>query len=203
MEPQPYRMQPQNYVPYKMVTQRRRPSKKSWDREMRELFCQFTPTSPSVVITFSENQPRLYKIWDISQKFLLLMNNILVAGPKTSNSPEQLISVLPNITLDPKRQPIFMGLSDATQTLSCVKSNDGPPHLQLVKENIVELYKKKEPSLSSTFFSRTSGNQETCCFESAAFPGWFISTSTEPNRPIHLSREGGADINVFYFERKQ
>ncbi|KAF7242179.1 Interleukin-1 family member 10 [Varanus komodoensis] len=152
---------------------------------------------------YSERQPRLYRIWDISQKFLLLMNNILIAGPQTSSSPEQLMAVLPNNALDPVRQPIFMGLGDETLTLASVKAADGRPALKLMERSIMDLYRNTEESLSFTFYSRTDGNQETCCFESAAFPGWFISTSNELNKPVGLSLEGGSRITIFYFERKR
>lgn len=67
----------------------------------------------------------------------------------------------------------------------------------------MDLYKKKEASPEFTFYNQTKGSEVTCSFESAASPGWFLSTSSEPNKPLSLSQGGGSDITLFYIERKK
>ncbi|KAM3830436.1 interleukin-36 receptor antagonist protein-like [Vipera latastei] len=113
------------------------------------------------------------------------------------------MAVLPNNALDPRHQPIFMGLRDGSLTLSCTLSNEGQPQLHLVKRNIMELYNQNQKFLDFSFYSKTDGSLETCSFESAQFPGWFISTSFEPNKPISLGQRGGPDITLFYFETRR
>ncbi|XP_008114229.2 interleukin-36 receptor antagonist protein [Anolis carolinensis] len=199
----PCRMEPQMHTKQRMASERRVSNKKSWDEEMIALFCDYNPASPPRRIRAPrETEPRLFRIWDVSQKFLILMNNILVATSRDSMTPEELLAVLPNHSLDPTLQPIFLGLNDKTHTLSCMESGDGEPLLNLVERNILDLYSSHEESKSFTFYSRSNNQQQTCCFESAAFPGWFMSTSTEINKPVRLSREGGPDITNFYCERK-
>ncbi|KAH0623198.1 hypothetical protein JD844_031255 [Phrynosoma platyrhinos] len=248
---------------------------------------EFPVPNPKETIStpLREKVPRLYRIWDISQKFLFLVNNIIVANARTSNAPEVFMEVLPNTALDPKMQPIFMGPNGRKHSLSCVKagegepqlqlvetdikklyntnehslsftfysktdgspetcsfesaefpelfmevfpnaaidpkmqpifmgpqgrkhslscvkSGEGQPQLQLVETDITKLYEKREKLFTFTFYSKTDGSPETCSFESAEFPGWFISTSLEPNKPVRLSRQGGAENTLFYFERK-
>ncbi|XP_062995565.1 interleukin-1 family member 10-like [Elgaria multicarinata webbii] len=149
-----------------------------------------------------EKAPRYYKLWDINQKFLYLINNSLVASPSNSAMPDQLMTVLPNNALDPKKPPIFIGLKGGQPTLSCVKSDDGQPQLKLEERHIMDLYKNPEKQSSFTFYSKTDGSSETCSFESAEFPGWFLSTSSELNKPVGLSRPGFSENTLFYFETK-
>ncbi|XP_063167439.1 interleukin-1 receptor antagonist protein-like [Candoia aspera] len=157
---------------------------------------------PGESVVASENEPRLYKFWDINQKYLFLVEKMLVADLQTSNLPEQLIAVLPNTSLDAKQKPIFMGLGQKNYSLSCVKSGDGQHQIELKENSVTELYKNPENGKAFTFYSKSEGNGDTCCFESAEFPGWFLSTSSEAKKPICLSKKGGPHNILFYFERK-
>uniref|UniRef100_A0A8D2LJ51 Interleukin-1 n=1 Tax=Varanus komodoensis TaxID=61221 RepID=A0A8D2LJ51_VARKO len=153
----------------------------------------------------SHSEPYFFRFWDVNQKFLYLKNNVLVASPRSVNTPEQLMTVLPNNALDPTKLPIFMGLGTGRPTLSCVKSGAGQLQLQLVV-NIKDLYQKNEQLLKHknfTFFSKTGQTQEACSIESIAFPGWFLSTSPEPDKPVAFSHEGGTMITLFYFDKKK
>ncbi|XP_034292706.1 interleukin-36 alpha-like [Pantherophis guttatus] len=98
-------------------------------------------------------------------------DNKLVASPNDSNSKEQLIAVLPNNALDQ-----WSG-------------------------DIMYLYKQNEKFLNFSFYSKTDGSRDTCSFESAQFPGWFLSTSSEAHQPIGLSQKGGPENILFHFQR--
>lgn len=173
--------------------------KKTVDQEMADLFSHFGKSGQPSIVSLSE--PWIYKIWDTNQKFIFLKDSTLVAAPlQNSNSEVQLIAMTPNETLDPSKRPLFMGTKDEKYILS-VKSA-GQPQLQLVAGNIMELYKKKEKSTEFTFYNQTKGSEVTCCFESAASPGWFLSTASEANKPLGLSQGGGSDITLFYIEKK-
>ncbi|KAL7981460.1 hypothetical protein Chor_002356 [Crotalus horridus] len=149
-----------------------------------------------------EHDPRLFKLWDIDEKYLFLVNNVLVADVKSSNSPEQLMAVLPNRSLDKPRQPIFMGPENKNSCLSCVKSGNGQYQLELKEKAIKELYWDSKNAKAFTFYSKSDGNGNTCSFESAEFPDWFLSTSSEAKKPLGLSQKGGPQNVLFYFERK-
>ncbi|XP_062995564.1 interleukin-36 alpha-like [Elgaria multicarinata webbii] len=149
-------------------------------------------------------KPWLFSIWDINQKFFSWENNTLIAGPKNSNSAEELIAVVPNRAIPEKENtyPIILGHKDGKHVLSCVEAG-GHPQLQIVEKRIMDLYNKNEELKSFTFFSKTGPSNDPCNVESVAFPGWFISTSTEPNKPIALSHPGQTEITDFYFDKKE
>ncbi|XP_077161831.1 interleukin-36 receptor antagonist protein-like [Paroedura picta] len=172
-------------------------ARKTVDQEMADLFRHFGKGDVTIV---SLEKPWLYKIWDTSQKFLFLQNGSLLAAPLNSNSEDQLIAVTPNQVLDESKRPIFIGTNDQKYILN-VQSGD-QPKLQLVAGDIMELYKKKEQSTEFTFYNQTKGSEVTCAFESAASPGWFLSTASEPNKPLGLSQGGGSEITLFYIEKK-
>ncbi|XP_039212556.1 interleukin-1 family member 10-like isoform X1 [Crotalus tigris] len=192
-----------------MKTQKNESQKNSWDGEMKELFQKLRLRQDLKMSPLKHPyrrhellrlpQPRLFRIWDISQKFLFIVNSMLIASPLDFNSAVWM-AVLPNNALDPRHQPIFIGLRDGSRTLSCTLSNEGQPQLHLVERSIMELYNQNQKFLDFSFYSKTDGSLETCSFESAQFPGWFISTSFEPNKPISLGQKGGPGITLFYFE---
>nr|XP_056716781.1 interleukin-36 receptor antagonist protein-like [Euleptes europaea] len=170
------------------------------DQEMADLFHNFGKKKDAFSIVSLE-EPWFYRIWDTNQKFLFLQNGELVAAPNNTNAEDQLMAVTPNQVIDASKRPIFMGTKDKKNILT-VKSS-GRPQLQLVAGDIMELYKKKEESTEFTFYNQTKGSETTCSFESATSPGWFLSTSPEPNKPLGLSQGGGSDITLFYIERKK
>ncbi|XP_070808608.1 interleukin-36 alpha-like [Pituophis catenifer annectens] len=174
------------------------PHKKTWDEDVADLFND----SESEMTPLKEDNPRLYKFWDLNQKYLFLVENTLVADVKTSDSPEQLIAMLPNKSLDTAQKPIFMGPQNKKSCLSCVKSGNGQYQIELKEKDIMDLYRDPKNAKAFTFYSKSAGNAATCSFESAEFPGWFLSTSSEAKKPIGLSQEGGPQNILFYFERK-
>ncbi|XP_048369569.1 interleukin-1 family member 10-like [Sphaerodactylus townsendi] len=176
-----------------------RRKRKTVDQEMADLFNHFGKKGDVEAVNIPK--PWLYKIWDTKQKSLFLQDGTLVAAPQNSNSEDQLIAVTPNRSTDPNKRPIFMGTKDQKHVLA-VKSGDHP-HLQLVAGDVMDLYVKKEESKEFTFYNQTKGSEATCSFESAISPGWFLSTSAEPHKPLGLSQGGGSDITIFYFERKE
>ncbi|XP_062995563.1 interleukin-36 alpha-like [Elgaria multicarinata webbii] len=149
-------------------------------------------------------EPWLFSIWDINQKFFSWENNTLIAAPQDSNSAVKLIAVVPNRAIPEKENtyPIILGHKDGNHVLSCVEAG-GQPQLQIVEKRIMDLYNKNEEFKSFSFFSKTGPSNDPCNVESVAFPGWFISTSTEPNKPIALSRPGQTEITDFYFDKKE
>ncbi|XP_033028399.1 interleukin-1 receptor antagonist protein-like [Lacerta agilis] len=199
---------------------------KTVQQEMNDLFNHFKEPPPGTVVTQALPDPWYFKIWDINQKYLLLVGDRLLSAPRNSNSPGNssyhasqflhprwlavlkwnsgLIAVIPNQAIgikDERTSAIFMGNEDGQRTLSCVEDG-GQPRLKLAGEKIMDLYNnKKEESKNFSFLCKTGSGKETGSFESVAFPGWFLSTSPEPNKPIGLSQQGGAEITEFFMEK--
>ncbi|XP_061448605.1 interleukin-1 receptor antagonist protein-like isoform X1 [Rhineura floridana] len=181
-----------------------KPNKMTVDQKMKDLFHHFSTAKPHLDVHNEVlDKPWFYKIWDVDQKFLFLHNNMVLAAPRDSNSPDYLFTVTPNSGIKEKENifPIFIGTHNGARTLSCVESGGGQPQLNLEDRGIMDLYREKQELKSFTFFCKSGSSKETGSFQSAAFPGWFISTSSEPNKPISLSHQGGAEITEFYFEK--
>ncbi|XP_032084757.1 interleukin-36 alpha-like [Thamnophis elegans] len=173
-----------------------KPHKKTWNEEMADLF----RTSEAAAAALPE--PYLFKFWDLDKKYFVLLEDKLVADVKTSNSPEQLMAVLPNKALDSAQYPMFMGPEKKKSCLYCVKSGTGQYQIELKEKDIMELEKDPQNAKAFTFYSKQEGNGDKCTFESAEFPDWFISTSSEAGKPIGLSQKGGTQNILFHFEKK-
>ncbi|XP_063167202.1 interleukin-36 receptor antagonist protein-like [Candoia aspera] len=166
--------------------------KRNMNEELEALFHAFKDSAIE--------EPWNFKIWDTDQKYFFFVNNQLIAAPLYCDSSEQLVAVVPNVNLDQKKLPIFLGLSGKTKVLSCVKSDKDDPQLVIVDKNIMDLYRDTRELKNFSFFP-TSSSGKTCCFESAAFPGWFLSTSLQPNKPVNFNIRGGTEITVFFSQK--
>lgn len=68
--------------------------------------------------------------------------------------------------------------------------------------NIEDLYKGGEEATRFTFFQRSSG--PSFRLEAAAWPGWFLSGSSEPQQPLRLTKESEPSVRTeFYFEQSR
>lgn len=62
----------------------------------------------------------------------------------------------------------------------------------------MDLYKERSAQKPFLFLHGHEGSTST--FESVAYPGWFIGTSSEAGQPVILTRERGTTYNTnFYF----
>ncbi|NXW57593.1 I36RA protein, partial [Eurystomus gularis] len=195
------------------------------DPDMEALFEEFLTERENVTISAAESQPQLqpyhYMVRDTEHKGLCLHNGHLVAtslqganaiqeggclgwrggGNPThgcSHSPHLLIepiSVVPNRHLERKRCPLIVGIRGGTQALSC---GTGPkPQLKLEEVKLLDLFFREEAT-PYTFYKTFSGSTHT--FESAAFPGHFLSTARGHGEPLALAPPSA--ITTFYLIRK-
>nr|XP_056716080.1 interleukin-1 beta-like [Euleptes europaea] len=141
-----------------------------------------------------------YDIQDIKQKSLVL------------NEPAQLVAVylqgsninhavkLKMAVYRPKgtvKNPIALGIKGSNLCLSCVPKEgaEGQPELQLEEADILRHIDRTK--LGRFIFNRIDG-ENTTRFESAAFPGWFICTSTQPNEAVGMTNQPGQVAIVDY-----
>ncbi|XP_050793583.1 interleukin-36 receptor antagonist protein-like [Gopherus flavomarginatus] len=146
-------------------------------------------------------QPFHYQIRDTSHKAFYLRDNSLVAANLQGEnaSQEEMVSVVPNRTLERKRCPLILGIKGGSQGLSCGTAEQ--PQLQLEDMHLIDLFYQDEEAKRFTFFKTYNGS--THRFEAAAYPGWFLCTSTQANEPISLTTHlGETAITDFYFQPK-
>uniref|UniRef100_G3WA84 Interleukin-1 n=1 Tax=Sarcophilus harrisii TaxID=9305 RepID=G3WA84_SARHA len=109
------------------------------------------------------------------------------------------ISMVPSWNLDAKQFPIILGIKRGYLCLSV--GIDQQPFLQIEEKNIMDLYHSKEESKNFTFYMRNPG--VIFKLESAMYPGWFICSSLEDNKPITLTNhpeEVESVITDLYFQ---
>ncbi|XP_015276613.1 PREDICTED: interleukin-1 beta-like [Gekko japonicus] len=88
------------------------------------------------------------------------------------------------------KNPIALGIKGSGLCLSCVPKEgaEGQPELQLEKESIFRHIDRSKLG-RFIFFRIDVGN--TTRFESAAFPGWFICTSSQPDKAVGMTDQPG------------
>ncbi|XP_064897149.1 interleukin-36 receptor antagonist protein-like isoform X5 [Columba livia] len=107
---------------------------------------------------------------------------------------EEPISVVPNPSLERWRCPLIVGIRGGKQALSC---GTGPePQLKLEEVGLLDLFSRPADATPYTFYKTFGGTTHT--FESAAFPGLFLSTSPGPA----LGLAAPPDVTAFYLLRK-
>ncbi|XP_005686736.2 PREDICTED: interleukin-1 family member 10 isoform X1 [Capra hircus] len=145
---------------------------------------------------------KYYIIKDAEQKSLYVRDGqFLVGDPDADNCHAETICILPNRDLECTKFPIFLGVQGGSRCLACVETGEGPS-LQLEDVNIEDLYKGGEEATRFTFFQRSSG--PAFRLEAAAWPGWFLSGSSEPQQPLRLTKESEPSARTeFYFEQSR
>ncbi|XP_015682308.1 interleukin-36 receptor antagonist protein [Protobothrops mucrosquamatus] len=168
------------------------PQKKTVDEELKELFHAFKDKE-------ALNKPWDFRTWDIEQKYFFFEKNQLIAAPLDFRSSVQLMAVVPNNNLEIRKRPIFLGLTDKRLVLAGQLSVNDEPQLVILEDDIMDLYRSTNESKNYSFYVVTKCSRMTCCFESVAFPGWFLCTSVQPNMPLGLCKAGDPKIILFHF----
>ncbi|XP_036895753.1 interleukin-36 beta [Sturnira hondurensis] len=148
----------------------------------------------------SRNTPEFYTIRDSHQMVWVLKGNSLITVPSSSNVKPVVISSLPckdtNVHVEGKGNLIYLGIMDTDLCLFCAEIEDQPT-LQLKEKKIMDLYREDEAQVPFLFLHSTEGSTST--FQSAAYPSWFIATSSEVGQPVILTEERGKTYNTNFF----
>nr|XP_020007116.1 interleukin-36 beta-like [Castor canadensis] len=147
-----------------------------------------------------QEMPRSYGIHDSQQMVWVLNGNSLIAVPSSSNvNPVTLDLIACRDTEfqdEAKGNLVFLGIKGKGLSLFCTEIQ-GQPTLQLKEINIMDLYKEKKAQKPFLFFHDIEGS--TSVFQSVAYPGWFIGTSSVARQPIILTQERGETNNTNFY----
>ncbi|XP_054431553.1 interleukin-36 beta [Pteronotus mesoamericanus] len=147
-----------------------------------------------------QGSPGYHGIRDSFQMVWVLKGNSLIAVPSSSNVKPVSISSLPctdtNIHVEGKGSLIYLGIKDVDLCLLCAEI-EGQPTLQLKEKRIMDLYLENEAQVPFLFLRSIEGSTST--FQSVAYPGWFIATSSEAGQPVILTKERGKTYNTNFF----
>ncbi|XP_043837173.1 interleukin-36 alpha-like [Dromiciops gliroides] len=143
--------------------------------------------------------PYLGKIYDTDQQVWILQDGTLIATPNEENVNPVTLEIFPcrdESLPKGKGKPIYLGIKASGFCLCCAMNGE-QPQLQLVEKNIIDLYKEPEAVKPFVFYLNSTGSTST--LESAAYSGWFISTSPDKNQPVTLTQNLGSQYNTDFF----
>ncbi|XP_072492870.1 interleukin-36 alpha-like [Notamacropus eugenii] len=158
------------------------------------------PYGPGLMGAQGLGQSYFLTIRDINQQVLVLQEKTLIAVPEDEHVTQISLATTPcrDESLEKgKGNPIYLGTEGHKLCLCCVES-EGQPILKLEERDIMELYHTPKAEKSFVFYQNATYNIST--FESAAYPGWFISSSVEKRKPITLTKDVGKENINFYFD---
>ncbi|NWH79621.1 I36RA protein, partial [Piaya cayana] len=171
------------------------------DPDMVALFQEFLGEEEAHIFhgeTKPKGRPYHYLVRDTEQRGLCLHEGLLVATSLqgANNAQEEPISVVPNPALERRRCPLIVGIRGGSHALSC---GIGPePQLKIEEVGLLDLFSKGPEATPYTFYKTYGGSTHT--FESAAFPGRFLSTARGPGEALTLASPPG--VTAFYLRRK-
>ncbi|XP_063167291.1 interleukin-1 beta [Candoia aspera] len=148
------------------------------------------------IYQFSKNI--VCSIQDADHKSLILQEPaqlvaIHLQGPNISQAVKLKMSVYrPKVEAGTQSVPVALSIKGRKLYLSCVLK-EGQPVLQLEEANIQGDLDKSE--LGRFLFYRIDTEKHTR-FESAAFPKWFICTSTQPEEAVALTHQPGGPLVI-------
>ncbi|XP_023350992.1 interleukin-36 alpha-like [Sarcophilus harrisii] len=137
---------------------------------------------------------------DTNQQVLILQDNILIASPHSDYVTPVTFASLPcrdieNLAID-KGSPIYLGI-DGKELCLCCEESEGEPTLKLKEKNVWKLYQSKDAEKPFVFYQDQNGSMSS--LESAAYPGWFICTSSERNRPLRMTQQKEPNCNTSFY----
>ncbi|XP_072492862.1 interleukin-36 alpha-like [Notamacropus eugenii] len=160
------------------------------------------PGSMHPVISQALAKPYVRGIRDTSQQVFVLQGKTLIAVAEDRMVHQITLTTTPcrdeSLAKD-KGKAIYLGIADHTLCLCCAEDG-GQPALKLEERDIMELYHAPKAEKSFVFYQNANGNSST--FESATYPGWFISSSRENGKPIRMTKNVAKDNINFYFHTR-
>ncbi|XP_036605989.1 interleukin-36 alpha-like [Trichosurus vulpecula] len=144
--------------------------------------------------------PSPFHIRDFNQKVLDLRNNTLIATPHSDEvTPVDLESVPcrdKECLAGNHGTAIYLGIRGKELCLFCEESG-GQPILKLKNNQIMKLYHTENAQKPFLFYQNQT--ESTSTFESAAYPGWFICTSNEKDRPVTMTQTRGTNYYTDFY----
>ncbi|XP_072492875.1 interleukin-36 gamma-like isoform X2 [Notamacropus eugenii] len=126
---------------------------------------------------FAMQKPSLFRIQDSNQQVLALKDNTLIATPHSDHVTPVDLESMPcrdkELLTGNHGTAVYLGIRGKELCLFCEESG-GQAILKL-------------------------NTNTTSTFESAAFPGWFICTSNEMDRPVTMTQNRGTNYNTAFF----
>ncbi|KAM3924178.1 interleukin-1 beta-like [Leptodactylus fuscus] len=137
---------------------------------------------------FLYNKTTVHIIRDHRQKCLALKENshlvaLFLQGQDIKR--EAKINVDSFYTTDIKKRPVTLGIAGC-QLYLCCSAEEGTNDPVLSLKEVADIKEKQNEDLLPFMFYKKLGSNKYNSFESAAFPGYYISTSQKENQQVQL-----------------
>ncbi|XP_044515280.1 interleukin-36 alpha-like [Gracilinanus agilis] len=158
------------------------------------------PNDETVKAGLTSSNSNGFSILDSNQQVLSLQDKTLIATPYTDHVIPVTLEILPcrdpEYPVRDERIAVYLGISGKDLCLLCEESR-GQPILKLEDKKIMDLYSSQKAQKPFVFYQNQIGNTST--LESAAYPGWFICTSTEIDQPVTITQHIGPNHNIAFY----
>ncbi|KAM4578353.1 interleukin-1 beta-like [Fundulus diaphanus] len=100
-------------------------------------------------------------------------------------------------------QPVVLGIKDTNFYLSCHKNGDKPTlHLEEVEDKASLSEISSDSEMRRFLFYKRDTGLNISTLMSAHFPNWYISTSTQNNKPVEMCQESASRYRTFSIQRQ-
>uniref|UniRef100_A0AAY4AWL3 Interleukin-1 n=1 Tax=Denticeps clupeoides TaxID=299321 RepID=A0AAY4AWL3_9TELE len=146
------------------------------------------------------------KICDEYNKSLVLnksvpeLQAIVLPGGNESKMKLNLSTYVTPTATRPQAQPIALGIVDSNFYLACKATSDKTPVLtvEVISDQQQLETINAEGDMARFLFFKSVNGQSMNTFESAKFPGYFISTSFKDQKPVEVCKQQVTErINTF------
>uniref|UniRef100_A0A286XCZ6 Interleukin-1 n=2 Tax=Cavia porcellus TaxID=10141 RepID=A0A286XCZ6_CAVPO len=129
----------------------------------------------------------------------VLSGNVLIAAPSSNDIKPVTLALVPcrqtELSNKAEGNLVYLGIKD--KNLSLFVETEEKPTLQLKEIKIMDLYWEDTLQKPFLFFHCKEGS--TSAFQSVAYPGWFIATSSVPYQPVFLTQERGLTNDTNFY----
>ncbi|XP_034026706.1 interleukin-1 beta-like [Thalassophryne amazonica] len=175
------------------------------DHFIEEYVCEVDSSPVDQFIRRSENT---YTVTDSQKRNLLMVQSsmelhaVMLQGGQSDLKVHLNMSTYVHPTPSTDARPVALCIKNTALYLSCHKDGETPTlHLETVadKSTLAEISPDSD-MMRFLFYKRKSGlNMNTLM--SASYPGWYISTAEQDNKPVALCQSTSSRHQIFNMQR--
>ncbi|XP_073444789.1 interleukin-1 beta-like [Dendrobates tinctorius] len=161
-----------------------------------DIICNSAETQESVSTQFLYNKTTVHVIRDQKQKCLTLQEfqgnarilALFLQGQNIQQEAKINVGTYFSAKPDIEKRPVTLGIAGRKHYLCCTPEEGTTDPVLSLKE-VDDIKQKQDDDLLPFIFYKKASSTRYNSFESAAFPGYYISTSQQERQPVQLMPE--------------
>ncbi|XP_075711478.1 interleukin-1 beta-like [Rhinoderma darwinii] len=158
-----------------------------------DIICSKFEAQDAATTLFRYNKTTVNIIRDNKQKSLALQKSkdnahlvaLFLQGQNLEKEAKINVDTYYTARPDKQKRPVTLGIVGCKDYLCCA-AEEGIKDPVLCLKEVADIKEKQNEDLLPFIFYKVLGNNKYNSFESAAFPGYYISTSQEENQQVQL-----------------